>query len=139
MGCHPIKSFFQNLEKDDCDGNIESCKKHTAQITKNECITIEDDDVRGKLSPLHKKARYLMLMVGAEVEFPPHNKLNEKNIRTLFIMSYPYDFSIGRSFFLQLRCLRTLLLRNCGLKMLPESIGGIIHVKISQFSIEQIT
>ncbi|POO01574.1 hypothetical protein TorRG33x02_023510, partial [Trema orientale] len=132
-----MRSFFQNLEKDHWNDNIRGCKMHDivhdfAQfLSKNECVTMEVDIVAEKLKPLDEKARHLTLMVGSDTEYPAldYNKLNEKNLRSLYVVSNTITSSVDGSLFLQLTCLRTLSVKGCGLRTLPESINRLIHLR----------
>ncbi|PON60514.1 LRR domain containing protein [Trema orientale] len=132
-----MRSFFQNLVKDDWNGSIRSCKMHDivhdfAQfLTKNECVTMEVEGVEEKLKSVDEKARHLTLVLGSNAEFPSQNysNLNEKNLRTLFVVSSRYKSRVDRLLFLQFTCLRTLSLKNCGLTTLPESISTSIHLR----------
>ncbi|PON47244.1 NB-ARC domain, LRR domain containing protein [Parasponia andersonii] len=132
-----MRSFFQNLVKDDWNGNIRSCKMHdivhdfAQYLTKNECVTMEVEGVEEKLKSVDEKARHLTLVLGSNAEFPSQNysNLNEKNLRTLFVVSNRYKSRVDRLLFLQFTCLRTLSLKNCGLNTLPESISTSIHLR----------
>ncbi|XP_062075517.1 putative disease resistance protein RGA4 [Humulus lupulus] len=131
-----MRSFFQNFENNDLDGGIRSFKMHDivhdfAQfLTKNECITLEVDHGEDKLVSLDEKSHHLSIVVQSGTKFPApnYNKLNEKNIRSLFIVQSRRLF-IDSSLFSQLMFLRKLSLIECSLEMLEESIGQLIHFR----------
>ncbi|KAF4354416.1 hypothetical protein F8388_027350 [Cannabis sativa] len=103
-----------------------------AEIYGHECVAIEVlDDVEEKLKPVDDKARHLTLVVGSDARFPipEYSKLNEKNLRTLFIVSNTNNCIIDTSLFSRLTCLRTLILSKCGIQRLPKSIGKLIHLR----------
>ncbi|KAL5555618.1 hypothetical protein UlMin_037854 [Ulmus minor] len=129
-----MRSFFQNLEKSKYDGRIISCQMHDivhdfAQfLTKNDCIIMEESV---KLV-VDESARHLTLVIGAGARQCPaltYNKMNEKNLRTLFVVFNSYECRVDTSLFLNLKCLRTLNLSDCRLYYLPESIGELIHLR----------
>ncbi|XP_062078780.1 putative disease resistance protein RGA3 [Humulus lupulus] len=136
-----MRSFFQNLIKDDLDGGIRSCKMHDivhdfAQfLVKKECITMEVFPVEKNLTIDEKSRHVTMYQIGEELEAPNYSKSNEKNIRSLFIVSGPslnVDglFFSHSSAFSQLMCLRTLSLINlCHLGILEDNIGKLIHLR----------
>ncbi|KAL5555639.1 hypothetical protein UlMin_037875 [Ulmus minor] len=134
-----MRSFFQNLEKSEYDGRIISCQMHDivhdfAQfLTKNDCIIMEVDVIEESVKlVVDESARHLTLVVGAGARQCPaltYNKMNEKNLRTLFVVFNSYECSVDTSLFLNLKCLRTLNLSGCRLEKLPESIGKLIHLR----------
>ncbi|XP_062078321.1 putative disease resistance protein RGA3 [Humulus lupulus] len=133
-----MRSFFQNFEQRSNDDSITHCKMHDIVhdflqfLTKDESVAIEVlDDIEENLEPLDDKGRHLTLVVGSDAQFPivEYNKMNEKNLRTLFIVSNTNNCSIDTSLFSRLTCLRTLNLSKCGIQSLPKSIGKLIHLR----------
>ncbi|KAL5555613.1 hypothetical protein UlMin_037849 [Ulmus minor] len=137
-----MRSFFQNLEKSKYDGRIIRCQMHDivhdfAQfLTKNDSIIMEVGVIEECVKlVVDESARHLTLVVGAVDEesarYPAYtyNEMNEKNLRTLFVVFNSYECSVDTSLFLNLKCLRTLNLSHCGLEKLPESIGELIHLR----------
>ncbi|KAL5576149.1 hypothetical protein UlMin_017848 [Ulmus minor] len=138
-----MRSFFQNFEKNNYDGSIRWCKMHDivhdfAQfLTKNDCIVKEAGGIEESAKLVDGRARHLTLVVGDGAQCPSltYNKMNEKNLRTLFIeKERPVGSSVDISLFLNLKCLRTLKLSCCGLEKLPDSIGKFIHMRYLDLS-----
>uniref|UniRef100_A0A2N9I2S8 NB-ARC domain-containing protein n=1 Tax=Fagus sylvatica TaxID=28930 RepID=A0A2N9I2S8_FAGSY len=122
-----IRSFFQDFEKDEDDGQIRGCKMHDivhdfAQLmTKNECFTINSDK---KLGLDYKNARHLRFESTRYGEFPV-SIYNAKNVRTLVIKGL-WDDNLFQHF----RCLRTLTLTLDGLERnIPDTFENLIHVR----------
>jgi hypothetical protein len=118
-----IRSFFQDFEKDEDDGQIRGCKMHDivhdfAQLmTKNECFTINSDM---KMGLDYKNARHLFLESTKKGQFPV-SIYNAKNLRTLIIKDL-WDDNLFQHF----RCLRSLTL-DCqrGIFRIPSKISYI--------------
>ncbi|KAL5555536.1 hypothetical protein UlMin_037772 [Ulmus minor] len=132
-----MRSFFQNLEKSKYGGGIIRCQMHDIVhdfahfLTKNDCIIKEVDVIEESVKlVVDEGARHLTLVVGDGAQCPAltYNEMNEKNLRTLFVLLNGYG-SVDASLFLNLKCLRTLNFSRCGLEKLPESIGELIHLR----------
>jgi hypothetical protein len=120
-----IRSFFQDFEKDEDDGQIRGCKMHDIVhdfahlMTKNECFTINSDM---KLGLDYKNARHLCFESTKYGEFPV-SIYNAKNLRTLVIKSL-WDDNLFQHF----RCLRSLTLD--GLRRnIPDTFENFIHLR----------
>ncbi|KAB2628000.1 disease resistance protein RGA3 [Pyrus ussuriensis x Pyrus communis] len=132
------RSFFQDLEKDSVSGKITGCKMHdivhdfVQSLTKDECL-ITDVDVDSEIEGLGEKVRHLTLTFwlkrGKSLPLPPSNAYyNCNNLRSLSCFGSSSG-KIDSNFILQLKCLRTLNLSDCGISEVPEEIGELIHLR----------
>ena len=123
-----IRSFFQNIKKEEDDDEIKWCKVHDivhdfAQfLTKNECFAVNNDI---KLGSDYKNAHHLYL----EFEGQFSSFYCATNLRTL-IFNYRTDNDLS-PLFQHFKCLRTLNLTYpfSELNELPDAIGDLIHLR----------
>ncbi|KAM5556306.1 putative disease resistance protein RGA3 [Rosa sericea] len=145
-----MRSFFQNIEvvdeDEDEDGKI-TCKIHDIvhdflqYLTKNECLILDFEldhlDASEGRDVSKDKVHHLTSVHATEGDSLKSFLPNYKKLRTLIAIE-SFENSIGPIFELivQLKCLRTLSL--CSrrdwwgtgvLKEIPETIGGLIHLR----------
>ncbi|XP_068312777.1 putative disease resistance protein RGA3 [Pyrus communis] len=132
------RSFFQDLEKDSVSGKITGCKMHdivhdfVQSLTKDECL-VTDADVANEIEGLGEKVRHLTFTFwskhGESLPLPPSNAYdNCKNLRSLSCFGSSSG-KIASNFILQLKCVRTLNLSDCGISEVPKEIGELIHLR----------
>ncbi|XP_004305501.1 PREDICTED: putative disease resistance protein RGA4-like [Fragaria vesca subsp. vesca] len=132
-----MRSFFQDFVKDKF-GNIKRCKMHDIVhdflqfLTKNECSVL---DVQGKTKvevPVGNKFRHLTITSARDGPFSVCFD-RRRSLRTLATFSCRIT-SLDREFVSQLKCVRTLNLRDNGVEELPEEVGGLVHLRYLDLS-----
>ncbi|XP_004309002.1 PREDICTED: putative disease resistance protein RGA3 [Fragaria vesca subsp. vesca] len=136
-----MRSFFQDIEIDESNGNI-ICKIHDIvheflqYLTENNylILDLEMDDSEGKKVPNDQIRHFTLMNATKRDSF----HLKCKNLRTLVhINSNSISIDAMVEMIVQLKSLRTLILwqwRNNGLKEIPETIGGLIHLRYLDLS-----
>nr|GMD60020.1 putative disease resistance protein RGA3 [Ipomoea batatas] len=132
-----MRSFFQDLKKDDMDSNIIiSCKMHDivhdfAQflITRNECYNIDQHE--DKIG--FKNLRHLQSWqdTGRNMNLPSNcdiGKLCSFFAEDLFPAQLTLDLFNG------LKSVRVLTLHGCKLQKLPKKIGNLLHLRYIDLS-----
>ena len=124
-----MRSFFQDFEKDEMSGRIESCKMHdivhdfVESMAKDVCLTINCDD---KVERNFKRVRHLSLIV--EETFL-ESVYEAKNLRFLNLNFLSFSETIQPKLFDHLRCLRTLHLKGKSILKLPNEVEKLIHLR----------
>ncbi|XP_031131444.1 putative disease resistance protein RGA3 [Ipomoea triloba] len=128
-----MRSFFQDLKKDDMDSNIiKSCKMHDivhdfAQfLTRNECYNIDqhEDKVGFKnLRHLQSWGRNMNLPSICDI-----GKLRSFSAEDLSPAQLTLDLLNG------LKSVRVLSLHGCELEKLPKKIGNLLHLRYIDLS-----
>ncbi|PRQ59086.1 putative P-loop containing nucleoside triphosphate hydrolase, leucine-rich repeat domain, L [Rosa chinensis] len=134
-----MRSFFQDIEDgiEDEYGNI-TCKIHDIvhdflqYLTKNECLILDASERRDVSKD---EVHHLTLAHATESDSLKSFLPDYKKLRTFTAIESSYN-SIGPIFELitQLKCLRTLILSDPGLREIPKTIGGLIHLRYLDLS-----
>nr|GLL30056.1 putative disease resistance protein RGA3 [Ipomoea trifida] len=133
FGVLAMRSFFQDLEKDDMDSNIIiSCKMHDivhdfAQfLTKNECYSIDQHEDKVGF----KNLRHLSwLNTNMNMNLPSICDIGK--LRSFFAI----DFSpaqLTSNLFNGLKSVRVLGLHGWKLQELPKEIGNLLHLRLPE-------
>ncbi|XP_008219361.2 PREDICTED: putative disease resistance protein RGA1 [Prunus mume] len=134
-----MRSFFQDFVKDEND-DIKSCKMHDIVhdfvqfLTKNECFIMEVvESGKEKNMVVDNKVRHLNLMSTYNDSFPVSIYNNCKGLRTL-VISTSELLPLPSDSFSKLKSIRTLKLNKNSIKEVPESIGGLVHLRYLDLS-----
>ncbi|XP_031129954.1 disease resistance protein RGA2-like [Ipomoea triloba] len=131
-----MRSFFQDLKKDDMDSNIiKSCKMHDivhdfAQfLTRNECYNIDQHEDKVGF----KNLRHLQSWqdTGRNMNLPSICDIGK--LRSFFAKDLsPAQLTLD--LFNGLKSVRVLSLHGCELEKLPKKIGNLIHLRYIDLS-----
>ncbi|CAL8106349.1 unnamed protein product [Prunus armeniaca] len=134
-----MRSFFQDFVKGRMDDDIIGCKMHDIVhdfvqfLTKNECFIMEVvESGKEKNMVVDNKVRHLNIMSTYNDSFPI-SIYNCKGLRTLVISTLKLG-PLHSDSFSQLKSLRTLKLNLNSIKEVPESIGGLVHLRYLDLS-----
>ncbi|CAB4297747.1 unnamed protein product [Prunus armeniaca] len=134
-----MRSFFQDFVKDEND-DINSCKMHDIVhdfvqfLTKNECFIMEVvESGKEKNMVVDNKVRHLNIMSTYNDSFPVSIYNNCKGLRTL-VISTSKLLPLPSDSFSKLKSIRTLKLKKNSIKEVPESIGGLVHLRYLDLS-----
>ncbi|CAL8997445.1 unnamed protein product [Prunus brigantina] len=134
-----MRSFFQDFVKDEVDDDIEECKMHDIVhdfvqfLTKNECFIMEVvESGKEKNMVVNNKVRHLNIMSTYNDSFPV-SIYNCKGLRTL-VISTSELLPLPSDSFSKLKTIRTLKLKRNSIKEVPESIGGLVHLRYLDLS-----
>nr|GMD06629.1 putative disease resistance protein RGA3 [Ipomoea batatas] len=131
-----MRSFFQDLKKDDMDSNIiKSCKMHDivhdfAQfLTRNECYNIDQHEDKVGF----KNLRHLQSWqyTGRNMNLPSICDIGK--LRSFFA-EYPSPAQLTLDLFNGLKSVRVLRLHRCELQKLPKKIGNLLHLRYIDLS-----
>ncbi|XP_031275639.1 putative disease resistance protein RGA3 isoform X1 [Pistacia vera] len=139
------RSFFQEFKKDD-DNNIIGCKMHDlvhdfAQfLSKNECISIEDDGLKDPIinSSYHEQVCHLMVTIHRDYSFP-NSIFSLRRIHS-FLCNFEDSSdqlapNILPKLFGELTCLKALTIGSMVkwsanvIEDIPKEIGKLIHLR----------
>nr|GLL30064.1 putative disease resistance protein RGA3 isoform X2 [Ipomoea trifida] len=136
FGSLAMRSFFQDLKKDDMDSNIIiSCKMHDivhdfAQfLTKDECYSIDQHEDKAGF----KNLRHLQSWqnTGWKMNLPSICDIGK--LRSFFVKGLsPTQFTLD--LFNGLKSVRVLRLHGCKLQKLPKKIGNLLHLRYIDLS-----
>ncbi|XP_021824623.1 putative disease resistance protein RGA3 [Prunus avium] len=134
-----MRSFFQDFVKDDNDDDIIGCKMHDIVhdfvqfLTKNECFIMEvAESCKEKNMIVNNKVRHLNIMSTYNDSFPV-SIYNCKGLRTLVISTLKI-LPLPSDSFSKLKSIRTLKLNENSIEEVPESIGGLVHMRYLDLS-----
>nr|XP_011469858.1 PREDICTED: putative disease resistance protein RGA3 isoform X1 [Fragaria vesca subsp. vesca] len=136
-----MRSFFQDIKVDERNGNIE-CKIHDIvhdflqYLTKNECLIldVEMDDRKRKKVP-YDKIRHFTSIESTDRDILKHFLPNCKKLRTLVhLCSNSISIDAWVEMIVELKSLRTLILLEWPFEEIPETIGGLIHLRYLDLS-----
>ncbi|XP_031130384.1 putative disease resistance protein At3g14460 [Ipomoea triloba] len=135
FGVLAMRSFFQDLEKDDMDSNIIiSCKMHDivhdfAQfLTKNECYSIDQQEDKVGFTNL----RHLSwLNTTMNMNFP--SICDIEKLRSFFVVGFS-PVQLTPNLFNGLKSVRVLGLHGWKLQELPKEIGNLLHLRYIDLS-----
>nr|GLL30054.1 putative disease resistance protein RGA3 isoform X1 [Ipomoea trifida] len=140
FGVLAMRSFFQDLKKDDMDSNIIiSCKMHDivhdfAQfLTRNECYSIDQHEDKVE----YKNLRHLQSWqdTGTNMNLPSICDIGK--LRSFFVEGFSPE-QLTPDFFNGLKSVRVLILHACELKELPKEIGNLLHLRYIDLSWSKI-
>ncbi|CAB4267210.1 unnamed protein product [Prunus armeniaca] len=134
-----MRSFFQDFVKDEVDDDIIGCKMHDIVhdfvqfLTKNECFIMEVvESGKEKNMVVDNKIRHLNIMSTYNDSFPV-SIYNCKGLRTLVISTWKLP-PLPSDSFSKLKSIRTLNLKKNTIEEVPESIGGLVHLRYLDLS-----
>ncbi|BFG19408.1 hypothetical protein CerSpe_056820 [Prunus speciosa] len=134
-----MRSFFQDFVKDRVNDDIIGCKMHDIVhdfvqfLTKNECFIMEvAESCNEKNMVVDNKVRHLNIMSTYNDSFPI-SIYNCKGLRTLVISTSKLP-PLPSDSFSKLKSIRTLKLNENSIKEVPESIGGLVHLRYLDLS-----
>ncbi|CAB4267249.1 unnamed protein product [Prunus armeniaca] len=134
------RSFFQDFVKGRMDDDIIGCKMHDIVhdfvqfLTKNECFIMEVvESGKEKNMVVDNKVRHLNIMSTYNDSFPVSIYNNCKGLRTLVISTWKLP-PLPSDSFSKLKSIRTLKLNENSIKEVPESIGGLVHLRYLDLS-----
>nr|GMD04159.1 putative disease resistance protein RGA3 [Ipomoea batatas] len=140
FGSLAMRSFFQDLKKDDMDSNIIiSCKMHDivhdfAQfLTKDECYSIgQHEDKVG-----FKNLRHLQSWqnTGRNINLPSICDIGK--LRSFFAKELSHT-QLTLDLFNGLKSVRVLILHGCELQKLPKKIGNLLHLRYIDLSLSDV-
>nr|GMD06382.1 putative disease resistance protein RGA3 [Ipomoea batatas] len=128
-----MRSFFQDLEKDDMDSTIISCKMHDivhgfAQfLTRNECYSI--DQHKDKVGI--KNLRHLSWQETGRNMNLTSSICDIGKLRSFFAECLSPE-QLTHDLFNGLKSVRVLRLHGCGLQELPKKIGKLLHLRLPE-------
>ncbi|KAH0989173.1 hypothetical protein GBA52_000656 [Prunus armeniaca] len=135
-----MRSFFQDFVKGGMDDDIIRCKMHDIVhdfvqfLTKNECFIMEVvESGKEKNMVVDNKVRHLNIMSTYNDSFPVSIYNNCKGLRTL-VISTSKLLPLPSDSFSKLKSIRTLKLNKNSIKDVPESIGGLVHLRYLDLS-----
>ncbi|CAB4297756.1 unnamed protein product [Prunus armeniaca] len=135
-----MRSFFQDFVKGRMDDDIIYCKMHDIVhdfvqfLTKNECFIMEVvESGKEKNMVVDNKVRHLNIMSTYNDSFPV-SIYNCKGLRTLLISTSKLP-PLPSDSFSKLKSIRTLKLNKNSIKEVPESIGGLVHLRYLDLSL----
>nr|GMD07991.1 putative disease resistance protein RGA3 [Ipomoea batatas] len=132
FGSLAMRSFFQDLEKDDMDSNIIiSCKMHDivhdfAQfLTRNECYSIDQHEDKVE----YKNLRHLQSWqdTGTNMNLPSICDIGK--LRSFFVEGFSPE-QLTPDLFNGLNSVRVLGLPGYELQELPKRIGNLLHLRL---------
>ncbi|KAL6297070.1 hypothetical protein ACE6H2_005212 [Prunus campanulata] len=134
-----MRSFFQDFFKDSVNDDISTCKMHDIVhdfvqfLTKNECFIMEvAESCNEKNMVVNNKVLHLNIMSTYNDSFPV-SIYNCKGLRTLVISTSKLP-PLPSDSFSKLKSIRTLKLNDNSIKEVPESIGGLVHLRYLDLS-----
>nr|GME08175.1 putative disease resistance protein RGA3 [Ipomoea batatas] len=134
-----MRSFFQDLEKDDMDSNtIISCKMHdivhdfTEFLTRNECHSIDQHEDKVKIENL----RHLSWQKSGRL-VNPASVCDIGKLRSFFA-EYLSPKELTPNLFNGLKSVRVLGLHGCELHELPKEIKNLLHLRYIDLSYSQV-
>ncbi|KAI5355705.1 hypothetical protein L3X38_008600 [Prunus dulcis] len=134
-----MRSFFQDFVKDIVNDDILACKMHDIVhdfvqfLAKNECFIMEvAESCKEKNMVVHNKVRHLNIKSTYNDSFPV-SIYNCKGLRTLVISTRKLP-PLPSDSFSKLKSIRTLKLNKNSIKEVPESIGGLVHLRYLDLS-----
>nr|GME14521.1 putative disease resistance protein RGA3 [Ipomoea batatas] len=127
-----MRSFFQDLKKDDMDSSIiKSCKMHDivhdfAQfLTRNECYNIDQHD--DKVGFKNLRHLHSWQDTGSNMNLPSICDIGK--LRSFFAKDL-FPTQLTRDLFNGLKSVRVLRLHGCKLQKLPKKIGNLLHLRL---------
>ncbi|CAL8997496.1 unnamed protein product [Prunus brigantina] len=134
-----MRSFFQDFVKGGVNDDIIGCKMHDIVhdfvqfLTKNECFIMEVvESGKEKNMVVDNKVRHLNIMSTYNDSFPI-SIYNCKGLRILVISTSKLP-SLPSDSFSKLKSIRTLKLNGNSITEVPESIGGLVHLRYLDLS-----
>nr|GME03056.1 putative disease resistance protein RGA3 [Ipomoea batatas] len=135
-----MRSLFQDLEKDDRDSNIISCKMHDIVhdfaefCTRNECYNI---DSRHEDKVKIEKVRHLSWQKTGRPMDPASICDVTGKLRSFFAEHLSPE-QLTHDLFNHLKSVRVLGLRGCKLQKLPKEIGNLHHLRYIDLSYSKV-
>ncbi|XP_048436206.1 putative disease resistance protein RGA3 [Pyrus x bretschneideri] len=132
-----MRSFFQDFEKGS-DGDIWGCKMHDIvhdflqYLTQNECFTMEVKGGNDTIEALGDKIRHFTLMLAPEGPLSCVS-FSSCDLRTLATFDSKFNV-VDSTLISQLKHLRTLNLSGNCIKVLPEEIDELVHLRFIDLS-----
>ncbi|BBG95843.1 hypothetical protein Prudu_004492 [Prunus dulcis] len=133
------QQYFDNLVMHRVNDDIIACKMHDIVhdfvqfLAKNECFIMEvAESCKEKNMVVHNKVRHLNIMSTYNDSFPV-SIYNCKGLRTLVISTRKLP-PLPSDSFSKLKSIRTLKLNKNSIKEVPESIGGLVHLRYLDLS-----
>ncbi|XP_031130376.1 disease resistance protein RGA2-like [Ipomoea triloba] len=131
-----MRSFFQDLKKDDMDSNIiKSCKMHDivhdfAQfLTRNECYSIDQHEDKVEFKNLRHLRSW---QTGKNMNLPSICDIGK--LRSFFVEDLFPPAQLTLDLFNGLKSVRVLRLYGCKLQKLPKKIGNLLHLRYINLS-----
>ncbi|KAJ4799727.1 CC-NBS-LRR disease resistance protein [Rhynchospora pubera] len=131
------RCFFVEVKKNE-DGLVIECKLHdlmhdlARSVAGKQFCTIMKD-IKG--DAIYKRTYHLLIDQWSSHLTMLEETKKAKSLRTLLISRcYPIEESFLSKFFVILRCLRVIDFSSSGIKIMPESVGSLIHLRYLNLS-----
>ncbi|KAJ3706854.1 hypothetical protein LUZ61_010559 [Rhynchospora tenuis] len=131
------RSFFLEVKKNE-DGLVVECKLHDlmhdmGRLVAGKQFCMITKDIKG--DAIYKRTYHLLIDQWSSHLTMLEETKKAKYLRTLLISRcYPIEKNFLGRIFLKLRCLRVLDFRSSGIKVVPDSIGFLIHLRYLNLS-----
>ncbi|KAJ4759275.1 NBS-LRR type disease resistance protein [Rhynchospora pubera] len=131
------RSFFVEVKKNEV-GQVVGCKLHDlmhdlARLVAGKQFCMITKDIKG--DTIYKRTYHLLIDQWSSHLTMLEETKKAKSLRTLLVSrSYPIEKSFVGRIFVMLRCLRVLDFRSSGIKVIPDSIGFLIHLRYLNLS-----